>query len=316
MSEPLLSVCLITYNHVKYIGEAIDGVLMQKFSFSWELIIADDCSTDGTREIILNYKEKHPEFIKLILQEKNVGSAQNWMDLITSPKSKYISYFEGDDYWTDPYKLQKQVDFLEANNDYGLVHHEADYLFEKNKTLIKNHHKTNQIVASNGSVFEELLKNNNIYTPSVVFRTSLFHHFTNIDKMDRNNFLMGDYVMWLAFAPHCKFHYIPQSMAVYRVIDGSASKSVTYEKAMLFLNSYFDIKLYFLKKYPVKSVTEKEIEQSRISMSISTAIKHKQTKEARKFAAMLNTNDWKNVLKRILIFSPVLFRYIQRKNKL
>jgi len=111
----LLSVCLITYNHINYIEQAIEGVLMQKANFSWELIIADDCSTDGTREIVKTYQEKYPGFIKLILQKKNVGAAKNCIDLISYPNSKYIAYFEGDDYWTDPYKLQKQVDFLEAN---------------------------------------------------------------------------------------------------------------------------------------------------------------------------------------------------------
>jgi glycosyltransferase involved in cell wall biosynthesis len=111
--EPLLSVCLITYNHVNYIEQAIEGVLMQKTNFAFELIIADDYSTDGTRDIIKNYKKKYPDLIKLILQKKNVGAAQNWIDLLNNPKTKYIAYFEGDDYWTDPYKLQKQVDCLE-----------------------------------------------------------------------------------------------------------------------------------------------------------------------------------------------------------
>ena len=112
MEAPLLSVCLITYNHNKYIREAIESILMQKVNFTWELIIADDFSTDGTREIVLEYKEKYPDFIKLILQEKNVGATRNWIDLIIAPKSKYIAYFEGDDYWTNPYKLQKQRDFI------------------------------------------------------------------------------------------------------------------------------------------------------------------------------------------------------------
>ena len=91
---------------------------MQKVDFDYELIIADDYSTDGTREIILDYKENYPGLIKLILQKRNVGPGKNWLDLIEAPKSKYIAYFEGDDYWTDPYKLQKQVDFLEANEGY------------------------------------------------------------------------------------------------------------------------------------------------------------------------------------------------------
>ena len=115
MRTPLLSVCLITYNHVKYIRAAIDSVLMQKVDFPWELIIADDFSTDGTREIVLEYKEKYPDFIKLILQEKNVGGAKNFMDLMSAPKSKYIAYIEGDDYWTDDLKLKKQTSLMLEN---------------------------------------------------------------------------------------------------------------------------------------------------------------------------------------------------------
>lgn len=111
-NHPLLSVCLITYNHAKYIKQAIEGILMQKTDFSWELIIADDCSTDGTREIIIDFQKQYPDLIRLVLQEKNVGPNQNWLNLITASESKYIAYLEGDDYWIDPLKLQKQVNIL------------------------------------------------------------------------------------------------------------------------------------------------------------------------------------------------------------
>ena len=122
---PLISVCLITYNHVKYIREAIQGVLVQKIDFECEIIIADDFSTDGTTAIVLNYKEKYPDLIKLILQKKNVGATQNFIDLISTPQSKYIAYLDGDDYWTDPLKLQKQVDFMEANKNASLCYHKV-----------------------------------------------------------------------------------------------------------------------------------------------------------------------------------------------
>ena len=144
--KPLLSVCLITYNHVKYIEQAIEGVMLQQVNFPWELIIADDCSTDGTREIVLRYQKKYPEIIKLILQEKNTGPTQNFMDLITYPSSKYIAYFEGDDYWTDPLKLQKQVDFLEANEDYSICFHEAMVLYEDGKEILYNNIGVNKLL--------------------------------------------------------------------------------------------------------------------------------------------------------------------------
>jgi glycosyltransferase involved in cell wall biosynthesis len=119
-ATPLLSVCLITYNHAPFIRQSIDGVLAQTVTFPWEFIIADDCSTDGTRDILLAYQRQHPELIRLILQPTNVGPALNWLSLMAAPVGKYIAYCEGDDFWTDVHKLQKQADFLEANSDYVL----------------------------------------------------------------------------------------------------------------------------------------------------------------------------------------------------
>jgi glycosyltransferase involved in cell wall biosynthesis len=123
MKEPLLSACLITYNHARYVRQSIESILAQRADFAWELVVADDFSTDGTREILLEYKERYPQRIRLILQEKNVGPAKNWYDLITSPKSKYIALCEGDDFWGDTDKIQKQVDFLERNPDFIACFH-------------------------------------------------------------------------------------------------------------------------------------------------------------------------------------------------
>ena len=170
MTNTLLSVCLITYNHEKYIRNAIEGVLMQKVDFEWELIIADDCSTDGTQAILNEYKNKYPDFIKLILQEKNVGPAKNHIELITTPKSKYIALCDGDDYWTDPLKLQKQVDFLETNKDYVLCFHEVKIL--KPDGSVVNDFITK--VPENYETIETLARlGNYIHTPTVVYRNIL-----------------------------------------------------------------------------------------------------------------------------------------------
>lgn len=135
--QPLLSVCLITYNHAPYIRQAIEGVLMQQTTFPIELIIADDCSTDGTREILVEYGARHPKLIKLILQNKNIGAARNWLELVHSPKSKYTAYFEGDDCWIDPLKLQKQVDFLESNPEFNFTFHNTyDFVSPSKSTLM------------------------------------------------------------------------------------------------------------------------------------------------------------------------------------
>jgi len=119
----MVSVCMITYNHEKYIAQAIDGVLMQQTSFPFELIIGEDCSTDNTRKICEEYKAKYPDKIQLLLPDSNLGMKQNFISTLQACTSKYIAVCEGDDYWTDPCKLQKQVDFLEANEGYSVTFH-------------------------------------------------------------------------------------------------------------------------------------------------------------------------------------------------
>lgn len=145
MEAPLVSVCMITYNHEPFIAQAIEGVVMQKTSFPVELVIGEDCSTDHTRDVILKYKERYSSKIRLLLRDVNIGIRQNFVGTLQSCCGKYIALCEGDDYWTDPYKLQKQVDFLETHLDYSLCCHryriynqntdtwEDDYVAEKFK---------------------------------------------------------------------------------------------------------------------------------------------------------------------------------------
>lgn len=141
--EPLVSICCITYNHAPYIKQCIEGFLMQKTTFSIEILIHDDCSTDGTTEIIRDYEKKYPDLIFPLYEEENQyqkGKASE-IDFYNYKRArgKYIAYCEGDDYWTDPLKLQKQVDFMEANPDYSVCFHDfKKYIVDKNIYLPSN----------------------------------------------------------------------------------------------------------------------------------------------------------------------------------
>lgn len=121
--EILVSVCCITYNHDKYIAQAIEGFLMQKTTFKYEIIIGEDCSTDKTRLILNEYQSKNPNKIRVITRDGNVGALRNFSNVLENAKGKYIAFCDGDDYWIDPLKLQKQVDFLENNPDYVICCH-------------------------------------------------------------------------------------------------------------------------------------------------------------------------------------------------
>lgn len=128
MRTPLVSICCITYNHAQFIRKCLDGFLMQQTDFPIEILIHDDCSTDGTTEIIREYKAKYPELIFPLYEEENQyqqGKAGE-IDFYNyrRARGKYIAYCEGDDYWIDPLKLQKQVDFMEANPEYSVCFHD------------------------------------------------------------------------------------------------------------------------------------------------------------------------------------------------
>ena len=235
--KPLLSVCLITYNHANYIAQAIEGVLMQEVNFSWELIIADDCSTDVTRDIILAYQKKYPEFIKLILQEKNVGAAQNWIELINYPQSKYIAYFEGDDHWVDSNKLQKQVDFLEANPNYAISFHRVYEIADGNEPLLSN---LNTSFNEETYTIEDLAKGNFIHTPSVIFRNKLFKDLPAWFPDSP----VGDYPLYMLNARYGNIKYFPEPMAVYRRHPGS----IWSGKSQLYQSERWNIMLGYLVK--------------------------------------------------------------------
>ena len=137
MANPLVSICMITYNHEPFIAQAIEGVLMQKTDFQFELVIGEDYSNDNTRKICKKYKNQYPDKIILLESKKNLGMTPNFIRTLEACTGKYIALCEGDDYWTDPLKLQKQVDFLEANKDYVLCFHDTNKI-DANGNVIAN----------------------------------------------------------------------------------------------------------------------------------------------------------------------------------
>ena len=249
MSRPLVSVCLITYNQAQYIRDAVEGVLAQKVTFPIELIIADDYSTDGTREIVIEYQKKYPELIKLILQGKNVGPHQNWMDLIQSPVSKYIAYFEGDDYWIDNEKLQIQVDFMEAHPGSGMVCTDYRKYFSLTDTM-KPHFFSDRRYESEVAFKDYLLDMSSIGTATILIRRALVQdYFAGIPAEKRESFIVGDTPLWLYVAANSKISVLPRETAVYRVLGNSACHFKTAEDHYRFVLKGFEMADFFYEKF-------------------------------------------------------------------
>ncbi|RXQ93859.1 glycosyltransferase [Ancylomarina salipaludis] len=242
----LVSVHCITYNHAPFIEQCIKGVLMQKTNFKFEFVIGEDCSTDGTRDIIRTYAEKYPQ-IKLIISEVNVGGSENSKRTHEACTGKYIAFCEGDDYWIDPYKLQKQVDFLEANEDYGLVYTDNYEQSGCNSVLKPKIHSRKL----EGSVFEDLFFFGSITTPTVLVRASILNQVRPIIQKAATNrkWIMGDFPLWLGISRISKIKYISDKTTVYRILPESASHSQNKMVTIRFYECSFDIRSFFIEKY-------------------------------------------------------------------
>lgn len=202
-----LSVCMITYNHEKYISKAIDGFLMQKTNFLYEIVIGEDCSSDNTRSICEEYAYKYPDLIKLLPSHKNLGMAKNFVRTLKACNGKYIALCEGDDYWTDPYKLQKQVDFLEANPEYMIVSHAHNNINEKGTLISERKFEDAGIIELNA---ENLAQGFYIQTLTAVFRKIVFNDaFWTLIK----NVVMVDFALFLNLADRGKIAILPDVMA-------------------------------------------------------------------------------------------------------
>lgn len=217
--ELKVSIICVTYNHAKYIEQAINSFVNQKTSFKIKVYIHDDASTDGTDKIIMKYYNDYPEIIVPILQKENQYSKgesvlKNIFPLIDT---EYVAFCEGDDYWVDENKLEKQIKFLEKNEDYSMSFHYTKVIYEDNATKeslqpsmswIKRHPKRN---------FSLLLTQNFIATSSVVYRWGLSG--VNLNLM-RYNLMPTDWFLHLFHAKMGKIKFIPDVMSVYRKHSG------------------------------------------------------------------------------------------------
>ncbi|MFL0352400.1 glycosyltransferase [Xanthomarina sp. GH4-25] len=204
-----VSIIMMTYNHEKYIEKSINSVLMQETNFDFELIVSNDCSLDSTDKIIKKILKEHP-FSKRVIyncNSKNIGMQPNFVKAFGFNKGEYISLCEGDDYWTDPLKLQKQVDFLDANLDYNICFHSIKVFNEDTQHLesdfiTRNVNETTTVV--------DLAQGNYIHTPSVMLRNNftLPKWFSKVP--------IGDWVLYMIAIKDKKIKKLNDVMAVYR----------------------------------------------------------------------------------------------------
>ena len=245
----MVSVCVQTYQHVNYIKSCLDGILMQQTTFPFEIILGEDESDDGTREICMDYANKYPDKIRLFLRtRKDViyinGQATgryNIMENLKACSGKYIALCEGDDYWTDPLKLQKQIDFLETNSDYVICFHPCHVFHEAiQKMHIQPIEKIDYIYS-----IRNLLSYWTISTASIVLRRDDDLVFPDWFKKVAS----GDIALVMLYFEKGKFKLLKEYMSVYRLNGKGVSEShknykmIHYRaKLYAYLNEHFNYK--------------------------------------------------------------------------
>ncbi len=220
MQQILVAIECAVYNHEPYLRDCLEGFVMQQTNFPFVAIVHDDASTDGSAAIIREYEEKYPDIIKPIYETENLyskgdGSVDRIMNAaIEATGAKYIAMCEGDDYWTDPLKLQKQVDFMEANPEYSLCFHNVNTLIQETGE-IKNEFIVRDMPGK--STILDLAVGNYIHTPSVLYR-----RYSGIQEQCQKMMpcLPGDYVMWMLLAEKGDIYKFNEPMAVYRYGSG------------------------------------------------------------------------------------------------
>jgi glycosyltransferase involved in cell wall biosynthesis len=261
VKAPLISVRMITYNHERFISQAIESIVSQKTDYPFELIIGEDCSTDRTREITLAYQKKYPEIIRVLAWKKNAGMQENGRQTIRMCRGKYMAICEGDDYFHHPEKLQLQVDFLKAHPDYGLVHSDLDHYYQQQQKTIHTFNKVSGLNVPTGDIYEHQMMPENYFikTPTVCLLTGLYDDYYAFIGDNYRSWKMGDLPFWLYIAAHKKIGYIDSSLATYRVLEESTCHMNNPLKRIEFTLSLYDVRFFYMKHFPVSPDTEKDI---------------------------------------------------------
>ncbi len=256
-----VDVVVLSYNHVLFIERCISSIVSQETDYAINILIADDCSTDGTAELVKSLMGKYKN-LYLIQQERNVGSIENARNVISQCQSPYLAFCEGDDFWIDEKKIQIQLDYLKANPEYGMVHGDVVY-FDNNKGQMSesvNHSKG--ISFPSGYIFNEYLVSDKlfIYTASVAVRRELFVLCSDYNLFKERNWLAQDLPTWLAIAQQTKIGYLDKVLSAYRLSDESASRSRSPEYTHIFHQSIFDVRFYFWNKYSQDKKMKSELD--------------------------------------------------------
>jgi hypothetical protein len=210
--EPVVSAVLRTYDHAPFIAQAIESVLIQRTPFHFELVIGEDCSTDGTREIVRGYAERHPDMVRAVLPERNIGHGQILRRALDATRGRFIAYLDGDDYWTSAAKLQRQVDYLEGDEGCPSCFHDVSLVYD---TIGMPSGSVSPGLAESRFSLEDIVAECFVPAPSMLFRREIAVALPNWAY----DSAWIDWLIHIRAAEQGPLGYIPEPLAAYRVHD-------------------------------------------------------------------------------------------------
>ena len=299
MATPLVSICSVTYNHAPYIRQCLDGLVMQKTNFPYEILIHDDCSTDGTTEIVKEYAQRYPDKIVPLLENEN----QYWKVpsilfclLFPKVRGKYIAFNDGDDYWIDENKLQMQIDFLEKYPEYGMCYTTA-------KKFIQTENKFTHDPAGELFIdFEDLLKRgNNIPILTCVTRTELVQKYLKEINPTSKNWLADDYPLLLWLSKNSQIYFFDRITAVYRILEKSASHDTNPDNTFLFDKSMYEIREFYSKLSGIKIEDFNEIRLKR-DLYLKQLVRKYDKNLAEKLVTLIVENEATSIKRNVKTF--------------
>lgn len=228
--EIAVSVICVTYNHERYIRQALDSILMQKTNFAFEVLIGEDHSTDGTRHILKKYEKKYPDIFRMYYRSVNMGATKNEYELFMNAKGKYIAALELDDVWTDAYKLQKQLDFLELHSEYIGVAHDFD-IIDKNGNVIENDdNKCIKQFFGKKFTFEDFMEYGFVFQTGTHFYRNIYQDGQDYTIIYKAHTLIRDLTVLSLLLNRSDFYIMPDNMSAYRRFfdqDATNGRNVT-----------------------------------------------------------------------------------------
>ncbi|GLU51116.1 glycosyltransferase family 2 protein [Dyadobacter frigoris] len=251
-----VSVCVPTFNHEEYIEHMLKGALMQETDFTFEIVIGDDASTDNSQQIIQKYAEQYPEIIKAYLHKENQGpdnprefaGRNNVLQLLKACKGEYVAMCEGDDYWTDPHKLQKQVDFLDSHPDFAICHHNMLVTYEDGSPSHTFNKNSQPLVSTIDDILQDRWF---MATASWMYR----NYFLTEDFAPWHALAAaGDWALSIQLAAKGKIGYLPETMGVYRKHSAGLSNVHSNVNVWFLKNRkemFENVNLWLDKKYDV-----------------------------------------------------------------